>query len=138
MPPGCLQSAPEGTGTSSSPLPKSLLLHLGSLWGEATSKDSRSQAIMNFLQATMEMGCLVPTGTGHSQSCRVNECYGLRGCETRDQLEWRFQSSKWSGKETAREAKRGEIAEITCWEHSQPRAASLGVLRITDGQTPAS
>lgn len=43
------------------------LPHRGSLWGEATSKGSRSQGILKFLQVTMEMGCQVPMGTGHSE-----------------------------------------------------------------------
>lgn len=52
--------------------PKSLLLHLRSLWEEITSKEcnmshSRPQAIMSFLYVTMEMGCQVPMETGQSR-----------------------------------------------------------------------
>lgn len=51
-----------------------------------------------------------------------------------NQTVWAYQSSKQAGKETAREAARGEAAGVTGWEGAGPR----GLGRFQDNREPSS
>ena len=54
------------------------LPHRGSLWGEATSKGSRSQGILRFLQVTMEMGKINQVGPA-TFTCHLRVIVEVKG-----------------------------------------------------------